>query len=156
MKAILKDILESQSELEQLYALPLRVKARYWVGRIRNQAKSITAEFMELHDKIIIDHGEMFVLDTVPATEAIPATDTSPEIPYVPEHQEWMLVGTGEDVTGKQTQFRVKQDRLPDFNYAIDEVVLEEVDIPFDKIKLDDLGDVEIRFDITKLMWFLE
>ena len=45
---------------------------------------------------------------------------------------------------------------MPDFNKAIEVVVLSEVDIPFDKIKLDDLGDVEIRFDICLLKWVIE
>jgi hypothetical protein len=155
MKATLKQVLESQNELSRLYGLSLPPKVKYWVGRIQNKAQAIAKEFMAMHNQRITDQGEQIVMELIPAVGGVEATETEPAVAAIPARQEWRVVAEGEDVSTKQTQYRIKAEDTEAFNAATEEIVSSEVEIPFDAINISDLGDVKIEFDLMKLDWML-
>jgi hypothetical protein len=146
MKIPLEFILGSEQELQKLAVAALPAKTKYWAGRIVAAAQSAINDFTGQRNALILGYGEQVVLYQPNEVEAING--------LMPE---WKLIEEGEDVTGKPTQWRVKAENHE--TYVAEVTAIGDkmiVDLPCDRIKLEDFGMAMIDFDIAKLDWMID
>jgi hypothetical protein len=146
MKIPLEFILGSEQELQKLAVAALPAKTKYWAGRIVAAAQSAINDFTGKRNALILGYGEQVVLYQPNEVEAING--------LMPE---WKLIEEGEDVTGKPTQWRVKAENHE--TYVAEVTAIGDkmiVDLPCDRIKLEDFGMAMIDFDIAKLDWMID
>jgi hypothetical protein len=112
-------------------------KTNYWISKMKNKIDLEKKNYQETLNKNLIAIDEEFFqreedgtykTKTIPATPAILATETSPEIPEVPARDENILVEgkTVEELVAKRNEAYKTLDEL-------------EVEFDFNKIKLSDL-----------------
>jgi hypothetical protein len=146
MKIPLELILSSEQELQKLAVAALPAKTKYWAGRIVAVAGAAIADFTGKRNALIMGYGEQVVL--YQPNEVETAKGLLPE---------WKLIEEGEDVTGKPTQWRVKAENheiyVAEVTAIGDKMI---VDLPCDRIKLEDFGSAMIDFDISKLEWMID
>ena len=132
MKVTLGVIRDSRQEQQQALQLPVSIKAKYWISRIIEKARKIDTSKQKELDAIIKDLGEQWV--------------NEPKVG-------WRVAEPSDDVSRMETNWRVKQDCMPEFQTKYDEFAAQEIEISFDQIHIAALGETPIPFDINKLQW---
>jgi hypothetical protein len=144
MKVKLNDILNSQQEIQQIAAVALPPKAKYWVMRMVAKANAAGEAFAQKRNELIMKMGEQVFLFVPSAEES-----GSGKVPA------WVPIEDGQDLTGLQTQWRVKAENVDEYTKLVIEMGEEadDVEMPCDAIHLDVLGDAPIAVDLSKLGW---
>lgn len=148
MQVALKTLLDTDRDLVDLANSALPAKAKYWVGRIAEAVKRAQAEYDKVRGQKVIELGEPVRYEPVP-----PKVEDGKEIPQDPRR---IVITDPEEAKKPTTMFEVKEENLEAFHAWNDDLLSQEVEILFNRIKLSMFCDTVTRANLSALAWMID
>lgn len=148
MKVTISTLQQTNRDYITLANSPLPPKPKYWVGRIAKAAYSALQEFEKIRFSKIRELGEPIKYE--------PQPDIEVDGVMTPQQPLRVVITDADEAAKPTTMWEVKPENMPAFTEWHDAELAKEVDIPFDQIKLDAMGDAPIGVQLANLEWMIE
>jgi hypothetical protein len=158
ISATLQQLSESAATLNQLTGLPLAAKHKYWISRIVDKAQFRQREFERSRLDLIKQLGQPVEWVIGAAIDPISLENGVSLNAADQPTGKWMPITDPEKLKQPNVQWMVKEENLAAFDKNMQDLLAENVVMPFSAISIDDLKNakgepIDIPFDLTPVLW---